>query len=252
MGLGDVLMSIGEAKRLHKKTGQKVMIIARDGRPVRSDLFNDIPYIIHKPSNAGGPFQRLFNSSGVRPYIAGKTAEKWAWKKYKPIPADIVFTKSELEFADRYRGRVMIEPEINANAGHQNKAWIGPRWRELVQVLNAEGIATVQCVPGGVKPITDTAALTPSFRYACAVLSVSRAFIGTEGGLMHAAAAVGVPGVILWSHFITPEVTGYDLHRNIRHAEGWCGMRVHCEECAKSMERITVTEVVTNLKEILK
>ena len=129
MGLGDVLMSIGEAKRLHKQTGQKVLIVGRDGRPVRSDLFNGIPYIIARPTNTTGPYQRLINGSGIRPYIAGKTPEKWQWRKYKPTPGEIVFTPIELDFAERYRGRVMIEPEVNANTGHTNKAWIGPRWR---------------------------------------------------------------------------------------------------------------------------
>ncbi len=243
-------MAIGEAKQLHRKTGgQKVLIVGRDGRPVKSDLFNDVPYLITSRPNASfGPFQRLVNSSGHRPYIAGKTPEKWTWRKYKPVPADIVFTKGELEFAERYRGRVMVEPNVKA-IGHDNKAWPAPRWHALA----AEGIPTVQCVPGGVAPLTDTAALTPSFRYACAVLSVSKAFIGTEGGLAHAAAAVRVPGVVLFSDFISPDSVGYSMHRNIRHATGLgCGMRTNCSQCAKAMERITVTEVVTNLKETLK
>jgi hypothetical protein len=250
VGFGDILMSIGEAKRLHQKTGgQKVLIAGRDGRPVKSDLLNGIPYLVtSQPGASRGPFQRL---AGGRPYIVGKTNERWTWRKYRPLPGEIVFTQSELEFAQRYRGRVMIEPRTKP-IGHDNKAWLAPRWRELAQALDAEGIPTIQCAPDGVVPVTDTSALTPSFRYACAVLSVSKAFIGTEGGLMHAAAAVGVPGVILWSHFIAPEVTGYSMHRNIRHAEGWCGMRTKCPQCAESMARITTTEVVANLKEILK
>lgn len=251
MGFGDTIMSIGEAKRLHQQTGQRVLIVGRDGRPVKSDLFVGVPYIIDGRPNSGESYQRLVNGSGVRPYIASKTPERWVWRKYKPTPADIVFTPSELDFADRYRGHVMVEPNVKS-IGHDNKAWPAPRWRELVQALAAGGISTIQCVPGGVTPLTDRGALTPSFRYAAAVLSVSRAFIGTEGGLMHAAAAVGVPGVILWSGFIGPENTGYDMHRNLRHTDKSCGLRTNCDHCRAAMERITVTEAVANLKEILK
>lgn len=242
-------MSAGEARALYRRTKQPVMIVGRDGRPIQSDLFAGIPYIIQKPLKSG-PFQRIVNGPGVRPYIAGKTEERWSWRVYKPEPAEIKFTDGELEFAERYRGRVMIEPNCKP-IGHDNKAWPAPRWAELVSRLEADGIPLVQCAPGGVVPLTDTHALTPSFRYAAAVLSVSRAFIGTEGGMMHAAAAVGVPGVILWSEFISPEITGYTMHRNLRHAGKPCGSRINCDSCRKSMEFISVTEVVTNLKEIL-
>jgi hypothetical protein len=250
MGFGDVLMSMGEARALHKQTKQPVMIVGRDGRPIASDLFAGIPYIIQKPTKSG-PFQRIMNGPGVRPYIAGKTEERWSWRRYKPQPAQLVFTDSELEFAERYRGRVMIEPNTKA-IGHGNKAWPSERWTELVAQLQTDGVPLVQCLPDGhTMPLTDTHALTPSFRYAAAVLSVCRALVATEGGLMHAAAAVGVPGVILWSEFISPETTGYDMHRNLRHAGKPCGMRVDCDSCRRSMEFISVTEVVTNLKEIL-
>lgn len=249
MGWGDLLMSVGEARALYRRTKQPVMIVGRDGRPIQSDLFAGLPYIIQKPLKTG-PYQRIVNGPGVRPYIAGKTNERWSWRLYKPEPAEIKFTDGELSFAERYRGRVLIEPNTKP-IGHDNKAWPAERWRVLVTQLQDEGVPLVQCIPGGTTPITDVHALTPSFRYAAAVLSVCRAMVATEGGLMHAAAAVGVPGVILWSEFISPSITGYDMHRNLRHAGKPCGMRVNCDSCRRSMEFISVTEVVTNLKEIL-
>src|SRR5687767_11248116 len=142
-------MSIGEAKRLHLQSGrQKVLIVGRDGRPVRSDLFNGVPYVIGNPRMVTGPYQRLVNGSGFRPYIESKTPEKWQWRKYKPVPADLFFTEGELAFAERYRGRVMIEPNVKA-IGHDNKAWLPARWREVVKQLEADGVPLVQCVPGG-------------------------------------------------------------------------------------------------------
>jgi len=249
MGFGDVLMSIGEAKRLHKQTGQPVLIVGRDGRPVKSDLFNGIPYIVPRPPRQG-PYQRLVNGPGVRPYIAAKTPLKWTWRPYTPEPADIVFTESELEFAEKYSGHVMIEP-CGKNIGHSNKLW--PFWPELTTKLKAAGVRTVQC-GWGVAPnsiLADDLALTPTFRYAAAVLSKSKAFIGTEGGLMHAAAAVGVPAVIIWSEFISPEVTGYAMHKNLRHAGAPCGSRVDCGACRKSMQAVTPDEVINALKELL-
>jgi ADP-heptose:LPS heptosyltransferase len=68
---------------------------------------------------------------------------------------------------------------------------------------------------------------------------------------MHAAAAVGTPSVILWSEFISPEITGYETMTNIRHAGKPCGNRMRCAGCRKSMEAITVEEVVAALEKLL-
>ncbi len=245
-------MSMGEAKRLHKKTGQNVMIVGRDGRPIRSELMDRVPYIIQRPLAGQGPYQRLVNGSGHRPYIAAKTDEKWTWRKYKPEPAEIFFTANELEFAERYRGAVMVEPNVK-KLGHTNKAWSLIRWSHLDIELHKLKLRVVQCGPSDTSWLNHAERVsTDGFRQACAVLSVCKAFIGSEGGLMHGAAAVGTPGVILWSEFISPDITGYAMHRNLRHAGKACGLRTDCPSCHASMLAITVDEVLSNLKEILK
>jgi ADP-heptose:LPS heptosyltransferase len=213
-----------------------------------SDLWNGVPYIINRP--AGRRYSTLIDGSGVRAYIAGKTTERWTWRPFVPTPAQIVFTPAELAFAECCRGRVLIEPNVKA-IGHQNKAWVRDRWQKVVDSMRH--IRFVQC---GHYDTTEwlqnvDRMPTPAFRHACAVLSVCKAFVGTEGGLMHAAAAVGTPAVILWSEFISPDITGYTMHRNIRHAGKACGMRTDCPGCRASMEAITVEEVVHNLQEIL-
>lgn len=252
MGYGDTLMSIGEARALHKRTGQRVMIVGRDGRPVRSDLFNWLPYLVTHPRHAKGqPYQRLINGSGVRPYIAAKADDRWTWRKYKPIPAEVRFTSEEITFAEPYRGMVMLVPEVK-KIGHSNKDWGPIYWSQLDCLLHSAGIATVQCGPSGAHWLHNCArAVTPTFRHALAVLSVCRAVVTTEGGLMHGAAAVGVPAVVIWSEFISPEITGYPQHRNLRKAGEPCGRRTDCPGCRKSLTAITPVEVFEALKEIL-
>jgi ADP-heptose:LPS heptosyltransferase len=248
MGLGDVLMSIGEAKRLHKATGKRVLIIDRSGRPVLSDLFKGVPYLMERPTNAAGPYERLVNASGVRPYIAGKTEKAWTWKPYKPMPADVVLTAEEKAFAEPYRGLVLIEPHVKA-IGHDNKAWLSIYWQHLVA---AKVAPMMQAGPSGTRFLDGvTAVVTPTFRHAIAVMSVAKAFVGTEGGLMHAAAAVRTPAVIIWSEFISPEITGYAHMKNLRKAGKPCGSRLNCERCRQSMAAITSTEVAQALKEII-
>ena len=249
MGVGDWIMAAGEARELHHRSKLPVLVVARDGRPVPwPEIWNGIPYLIKR--QGGRPCNRMVNGSGYRPYIAAKTPGKWTWRAYKPKVAEIVFTQAELDFAEPYRGRIMVEPNVKNN-GHRNKAWLDIYWSQLVQLLRKTPM--VQCGPEGADFLHGvTRVPTPNFRLACAVLSVCRAFVGTEGGLMHAAAAVGVPGVIIFGGFISPAVTGYALHRNLFTGEGLgCGMRTNCPHCAAAMTRITPAMVADKLKEIL-
>jgi len=124
---------MGEARALYKRARKPVLIVGKDGKPVFSDLFHGVPYIITPrppirgfrstvgwvPSN-----QRLINGPGMRPYIADKGLVKWTWKAYRPTPAELVFTPEEQGFAEPYRGMVMLEPQVK-NVGHHNKDW-GP------------------------------------------------------------------------------------------------------------------------------
>ena len=248
MGYGDWLMAAGEARAAHEKTGRPVLITDPVGKPQWSEVFEGNSYILRKPFAAGG-FVRVVNCAGHRPYIADKTASRWKWKPYKPVPAQMFFTEAELAFAEPYRGKIMVEPG-GKPIGHKNKLWLRERWQELV---NTTPLPFVQCGPAiGTKWLESVDAVqTTTFRQALAVLSVCRALVTTEGGLMHGAAAVGTPAVVLWSEFIDPSITGYAQHRNIRHAHRTCGMRINCPSCRKSMEAITVREVADALTEIL-
>ena len=251
MGIGDELMASGEARRINARTGHPVMILGRDGRPRWHEVWNGVPYLIKRPTKE--PADRLFNCGGARPYIAGKTAERWTWRPYKPNPAEIVFTPAERAFAEPYRGMVMLEPTTK-QLGHSNKDWGPIYWQQLDSLIHGArpSIKVVQCGPPGTRWLNNAVGVeTPSFRLAAAVLAVARGFVGTEGGLMHAAAAVGTPGVIIWSEFISPEITGYSTMHNLRHAGKPCGSRVDCPGCRQSLLAVTPKMVFGTLKEIL-
>lgn len=243
MGVGDWIIATGQVKDMYAKNGGvPILIVSRDFRVQWQSIFEGNPKIARE---AKGKFQRLINAGGNRPYIHSKTPRQWHWKSLKPTPGEIYLTADEKAFAEPYRGRILIEPNVKAN-GHDNKAWIWERWQEVAD--RWQGAKLVQTGSTGCRGLRGVEQVeTESFRKAAAVLSVCRAFVGTEGGLMHAAAALGVPAVILWSEFIHPDITGYESMRNIRHASKVCGMRVPCPGCSASMRRITTDEVLKEL-----
>lgn len=243
MGAGDWIMATAIAKKLHQINKRPVLIVNRSGQPQWHPVFDGNPRLARMP---GRNVQRLLNCSGSRHYIAAKGPERWAWKRWDISPGEIYLTADEKAFGAAHGGRILVEPHTKVVGS--NKAWIWDRWQALVDC----GGEFVQVGPAGTQLLRGVNFVeTPSFRHACAVLAASRAFVGTEGGLHHAAAALGVPAVVLFSEFIGTDITGYPQHRNLRHAGEACGARTPCEGCRASMEAITVEEVRRNLMEII-
>lgn len=253
MGLGDVLMSMGEAKRIHQRTGQPVLITDPRGMPVRSDLFNGVPYLIQKPLR-GERYQRHVNSPGHRPYIRLKTAERWYWNKYRPEPADVVLTGAEEAFGRVAKGAIIIEPNVK-NIGHRNKDWGIGLWQNLVYAIRKAEInlPLMQMTRPGDRGLAYVSQIpVDSFRKALGCLHDAALYVGPEGGLHHGAAAMRTPAVVIFGGFVSPETTGYDQHRNLFTGGEACGMRTDCPHCRKAMNAITPEMVLTQIKELLK
>jgi ADP-heptose:LPS heptosyltransferase len=86
---------------------------------------------------------------------------------------------------------------------------------------------------------------------AAATLSRARAAVLPEGGLHHAAAAVGVKSIVIYGGYISPQQTGYNLHENIFTGGEPCGMRIPCRHCEKAMASIAPEMVMEKLKKIM-
>lgn len=245
MGMGDWIMATAQVKQISERNGgRKVCVVGRSGQPQWSEIFENNPRISR---TANRYTTRLVNGPGVRPYIAAKTETHWTWKQWAITTGELFLTKAEHAFAAPHRGLIMVEPLTKV--ADSNKAWIWDRWQELVYRIGVHRF--IQAGPSNVRRLDNVMFVeTPTFRHACALLSVSKAFVGTEGGLHHAAAALGLPAVVLFSEFISPDITGYASHRNLRHAGPACGSRLPCPSCKASMEAITVDEVQRNLEEI--
>lgn len=237
-------MCTGQVREMYAAKPYPVLVIGANDKPQWHEVFEHNPKI----SRGRGAHQVLRNGPGIRPYIAGSLAGRWKWKPYRPPAGEMFFTAVEKAFAGQYRGRILIEPNVKAN-GHQNKAWPFDRWQALVDRVPER---LIQCGPSGTRWLHGVErVVTLSFRRAAAVLAVSKAYVGTEGGLHHAAAAVGTRAVVLFSEFISPEITGYEEHWNIRHAGEPCGMRTPCSSCEQSMKAIEVEEVELNLADAM-
>lgn len=246
MGLGDWIMATSQVKTLHEKNGRPVLVVDRLGRARWSEVFENNPRIVRSRTTH---CQQLLNAGGVRPYIRQKTTDKWYWQTWDIKPGELYLSAAEKEYAAPFAGCVMVEPNTKVLDG--NKSWRFDRWQQLVDRFPDVHWVQVGVAGPWLGPVGCVTRVVTNFRQATAILSVCRAFVGSEGALHHAAAALRVPAVVLWPEFIAPEFTGYTTQTNIRHAGKACGARMPCAGCRQSMDLITVDEVQQALKEKL-
>lgn len=246
MGWGDELMAAGQAARAARETGKRVAILDRHGMARVHELWEGLDFIsqVRAPGIA-----TVVNGPGCRPYIEypftqrGHRYTTWRARDHRPVISERLVRR------DRSTGIVLIEPSIKDNA-NPNKRWT--RWQEVVDALPK--VAFVQCRP----PSSAAPALrgvsvveTPTFLDALQWLARSRLYVGPEGGMHHAAAALGVPAVVVFGGSPSIEATGYEDHINFGVPDP-CGRWEPCQHCADAMRSITPERIVEAVKEILK
>ena len=253
MGYGDEIIVTGQARTLFLKNGRKVMVVDRYNRPRTHDLWANNPRIRNTFEPTSEPLQRLQNGPGLRPYIKDKTEKQWQWRDWECPVGELYFAKSELQTADVLGSPcVVIEPFIKRKAS-PNKSWGRARWDRLGELMLRAGIEYYQLGPRDTPLISGARLIeTQTFRIACTVLAKAKAAVLHEGGLHHAAAALGVPSVVLFGGFIGPQQTGYALHTNLFTGGEPCGMRIPCDHCERAMSLIEPEMVFDSLVKILR
>jgi Glycosyltransferase family 9 (heptosyltransferase) len=236
------------------------------------NAYESFVFFSSEKAAARGALRLLHIDMRIHSYAERQTAKRMIWKT-QPRAADAVLarfassaasedceiflTDAEYAAADAFvareglsRGFVVVEPDTNRDFFGELRAWPQERWLAFVQRMRAAhpalGIAQIG-EPGGppLPGVVDLRGKT-DFRIACALLKRSRLFVGTEGGLMHAANAVGAKALILWGGVTMPEFAGYPLRQRTickRVACSPCGQLGWCDNGHICMQRISVDEV---------
>lgn len=155
-------------------------------------------------------------------------------------------------------GFVAIEPDTNREFFGDLRAWPRERWAAFLERLSKSHprLKTVQIGVPDAPPLPGVIDFRGrvDFRTACALIKRARLFIGTEGGLMHAANAVNAKALILWGGVTLPEFAGYPKRQRTickYVACAPCGNLGWCENGHICMRQITVDEVAVAASQIL-
>lgn len=251
MGLGDQVMATGMARGAAAR-GRRIAF--GDKRRIRWDssseeVFRGNPNIAAPGSEGASDIEWVKYYKGNRIYnVINPTRERWVWNyDFKPVPGEFFFDAGEIIQGRRYgSGFVIIEPHVEEwKAVAPNKDWGRERYQAVCDRLRAAGLYVYQfSYPKSGPPLVGAVPIgTNSFRHASSILANAAIYVGAEGGLHHAAAALGIKAVVLFGGFVPPQVTGYDMHINLTGGLPACGWLKPCAHCRKAMNAITVEEV---------
>lgn len=222
--------------------------------PWSAEMFKHNPNVAIPGSEGSKDLEWIGYYKGKRNYNTQQN-DRWVWNySFRPTPGQFFFDQHESEIAAGFKDEfVVVEPNVpwqKSVAG--NKDWGQEKYQELTDRLVKSGVRVVQFSHKNTRRFLQGAKLaTLNFRQAIAVLGRSRLYVGPEGGMHHAAAAVGVGAVVIFGGFIPPQVTGYDTHVNLTGTDRACGSLINCSHCRDAMSHITVDEVEQRVRERL-
>jgi len=257
LGIGDSIMATAWARKAKQENPDSYVFLGNGKVCEWDDVFENNPNISHPKwvAKAVGEHKAIFvpHHTGNRPYVSYLDGVSVEWnREHRAIPGDIFLTEKERQWANDEcgKGYILIEPHIKGTFGG-NKAWIWDRWVELVERLKDQDVA--QNYPRAKKALPGARTLnTTSIRKLLASVANARLVITTDGVLHHAAAALGVPAVVIWGARIPPDILGYQDHENIYTGNGeYCGLCVPCKHCSEGMKRVTVDMVEEAVRRIL-
>lgn len=260
MGIGDQLIASGLARDAWTKRGVKIAF--GNGERVIFDkhselIFRNNPNVVFPGNEARSKIEWVSFYKGSRGYNRQGDGH-WIWNPdWRCKPGEMYFTHGEEAAGRRYgTGFVVIEPNVvRWKSSAANKDWGIERYQALADRMVADGLQVIQLFPRnddlslklyGVKLVK-----TDTFRDAVAILKNASIYVGAEGGMHHAAAALGVKGVVIFGGWIPPSVTGYEMHTNIANTDRFCGSFKPCDHCRAALASIGVDHVFNSVKERL-
>jgi len=254
MGYGDALMAAGQAQEFFATDPERGPIAMLNGD--KSPRWN--PVWLHNPAiwvPGSGPVHRhLISGRGHLPYLhypystaTGWSFTDWRVRDHRPV---MYLSEDELGWGQVLRQSigpyVILEP--TAQRKHSNRRPPRQFWDTLRLGLKGslKRLPIVQLAHPESTPLHGTIPVVhTTFREACSYLASSSLLVTTEGGLAHAAAALGIPAVVLWGGNISEPNLGYPEHVNFVDADPRtpCGTLLPCDHCAQAWARLDPVDV---------
>tara|TARA_R110000824_G_scaffold28179_3_gene94956 strand:- start:98 stop:937 length:840 start_codon:yes stop_codon:yes gene_type:complete len=277
VGLGGYLTWTATFREIQQKVADprvRIIPVETDNdvvlRVVRSPIFDHNPYITYDINYKFGLRISLNNPAmsycilDTPRHATHRQGEHIITHMCKQYKIQNPKLKCELYFSDSEQGKVVslrrdldlkfiaVEP-CTKTSYTPNRAYSFTKWQNIVDELSK----SVQVVQLGLKSdyglrnTTDFRGLT-SFKEAALLIGESKAFLSTEGGLVHAATSVETPAVVIITGYQDERMVAYPQNINVNIAKhGPCGLKVRCEECVRDANQHDEGQIIERTKELL-
>lgn len=257
MGLGDDMMFLGEAERIHKETGKMITPVYGTGF---NSLYDNVEFITKsggltvnaRDTNKKSDVHVDYYEDRKEQTILGTRV---VLRPYTPKPFRVRLHQSEIEAAEAIlhnhgiKDFIVVNPDYKSSFYSENKRWGFKKWQELTDRLS-EHKQVVRLRPQDShykEPILKNAININTSQIRSVAALVSKASMGVtyDGLLHHMFAGFGVPGVIIHGGLVSPEILSYDgmLYITYEHPETPCGSTFYCPHCVDANKKITVDMV---------
>lgn len=243
MGLGDWIMATAQAREQNLKYKLRVVFTNGNRQFYEREVFKGNPRIARE-LRQNERYVAIPNFPGCRPYIKGYGEGRFIWDEaFKATPGELYLDPWE-SLRTPY---ILIEPGVKGQE-QQNKDWGWDNWLEVVKAP----YPFLQVGAKGKKLLPGVPFMETTFRQALSVLAGASLLVTTDGALHHAAAALGVPAVVIWGGFTSPRNLGYDVHKNLWVGTEPCGLwKYPCQHCRDALNAITPQNVIDAIGEAL-
>ena len=250
MGYGDAVMATGWMRGFHA-SGKLAAFGDERMRTIKwteycQDVFKNNPNVARPGMQKQSNLIWFRHYKKNLPYVIKYDGDRVFWNyDFKVKPGELFFAPLEkvVPPTDRF---IVIEPNLAwRRLICYNKDWGENKFEQLAKALVNVGYCVVQCIHAnsrrklpGVYHMT-----TSTFHQAIGIMSQASLVIAPEGANHHAAAAVGVPAIILWGGWSPSQTLGYDNHINLTGGVTACGNMSRCKHCQQAFDNISVEEV---------
>lgn len=253
MGYGDEILAAGQAEAWWRRHRQTSVIVDKNGKPRRHPIWDGNPCITQPRERVPPGEHVIVNGPNARPYIVYPFTAEGGWTFNQDFHARdnvarIYLNEDEKSIGAALYARVGSYVLIEPWSKHQNLRWPRTHWQELVD--SRPELTFVQHVHAATDYYLDRVQMvsTPTFRAACGALQFARAYIRGESGMLHAAAALGIPAVAIWGGCMDWDVLGgYTTHIGVGISNPPCGSWIACDHCTEKMAAIKPRSVADAL-----
>ena len=264
MGLGDDILFLGEAEKLHKKTGRKIRPLYGNGW---SPMFENVSFLTQK----GGLTLNARDTTGISDhhinyYVGNKEmtimGDRLRFRHYKPKKFKVRLTKSEIENADSISKEynlekfMIINPDYKSTFFSKNKNWGFKKYQIVADALRDE-VQLVRLKPGGQYHEPDLKNVlnidSPNLRNSISVASRAHCGLSYDGLMVHILSGFNIPVVNIQGGLVSPNIMSYEGNINLYYdnPNTPCGATYDCKHCKDANESITTEQVIEACRKLL-